>query len=325
MMLRFKFERRPNRIAFTWRRLGVGGIVAALMTLGSSGSRADADSLESFSALNKPECAVHSLVYCARSERRPRKRNTISRRAKTALLKSALAAPAPQRPGTVDLYTIGIAGWSGEDVFIKELRGALATLGGILPIDDRVVRLINHRSSMRTIPLASRGNLAAAVNAVGRIMDKDEDVLILFMTSHGNPGGFGMRLPRRPPVELPARVLARMLDSAGIRHRLIIVSACYSGTFVTPLANDDTIVMTASDAHNPSFGCEPGREWTYFGDALFNRSLRPGVELPEAFAKARTLISEWESKDKLNPSNPQAHFGPALMKRLAPFFAVKPE
>jgi hypothetical protein len=161
------------------------------------------------------------------------------------------------------------------------------------------------------------------VNAVGRVMDKDEDVLVLFMTSHGNRDGFGLRLPRRRPVELPARALARMLDSAGIRHRLIIISACYSGTFVKPLANDDTIVMTASDANNPSFGCEPGRDWTYFGDALFNRSLKPGVDLPGAFGNARRLISEWELKDKLNPSNPQAYFGPALTQRLAPFFAGK--
>ena len=74
----------------------------------------------------------------------------------------------------------------------------------------------------------------------------------------------------------------------------MIVSACYSGTFVPPLANDNTIVITAADARNPSFGCAPGREWTFFGDAFFNRSLRPGTDLQRAFNGARITISEWE-------------------------------
>ena len=103
----------------------------------------------------------------------------------------------------------------------------------------------------------------------------------------------------------------------------MIVSACYSGTFVPPLANDNTIVITAADARNPSFGCAPGREWTFFGDAFFNRSLRPGVDLRSAFNGARLTISEWELAEELPPSNPQAHFGPALVEKLAPLFAAK--
>ena len=100
------------------------------------------------------------------------------------------------------------------------------------------------------------------------------------------------------------------------------MSACYSGTFVKPLANDNTIVMTAADAAHPSFGCSSKRTWTYFGDALFNQSLRPGVDFEHAFDNARILISGWELKEHLEPSNPQGHFGPALVKKIAPLFAA---
>ena len=98
------------------------------------------------------------------------------------------------------------------------------------------------------------------------------------------------------------------------------MSACYSGTFVPPLANDNTIVLTASDAKSTSFGCAPERDWTYFGDALFRQSMRPGRDFQRAFDNARVLIQGWELMDRARPSNPQAHFGPALVARLAPLF-----
>jgi hypothetical protein len=161
------------------------------------------------------------------------------------------------------------------------------------------------------------------VRGVAQVMARDEDILILFMTSHGSRGGFGLQLPGRPLVELAPRDLARMLDGAGIRNRIVIVSACYSGSFVPPLANDNTIVITAADAWHPSFGCAPGRDWTYFGDAFFNRSLRPGVDLRSAFNSALITISGWELEERLPPSNPQAHFGSALVDKLTPILAAK--
>ena len=91
-----------------------------------------------------------------------------------------------------------------------------------------------------------------------------------------------------------------------------------------PLANDDTIVMTASDDKNTSFGCAPERDWTYFGDALFKQSLQPGANFQQAFDRARILIHGWELMDRAAPSNPQGHFGPALVAKLAPLFAAPP-
>ena len=254
-------------------------------------------------------------------EKAPAKKESADAQQRT-LLTSAVGRLEPQRKGITDLYAIGVAGFADEDVFIKELDGAIASLTKVLPIDGRVVRLVNRADTMRKIPLATRDNIAAAVRGVGEVMDKAEDVLFLFMTSHGTRGGFALQLPRRPVVELHPRELARILDSAGIQNRVVIVSACYSGSFVPPLANDNTIVITAADARNPSFGCAPGREWTFFGDALFNRSLRPGTDLQRAFGGARIMISEWELTDNLTPSNPQAHFGPAAVEKLAPLFAA---
>ncbi len=241
-----------------------------------------------------------------------------------ALLQSEIAHLAPPSKDTVNIYAIGMAGWSSLAVFGKELDGGLAALANVLPIKDRTVRLINRPDTLTTAPFADRRNFSAAVHALAGIMDKGRDVLILLMTSHGDRNGFGLELANRSFSALTPQEVASALDGEGIKNRVVIVSACYSGLFVPPLANDTTIVMTAADANSTSFGCAPERDWTYFGDALFRQSLQPGTDFQNAFEHARILIRGWEVMDRLSPSNPQAHFGPALVAKLAPFFAMPP-
>lgn len=239
-----------------------------------------------------------------------------------ALLQAQADRLAPPRPGATSIYAIGIAGWADEDVFLKELDGGLAVMGALLPIRDRTLRLVNHRETSESTPLANQRNFAAAVHAVGAVMNKNDDVLLLLMTSHGTPSGFALRLPNEVTTELAPDEVAAALDKEGIRNRIAIVSACYAGIFMPPLASDDAIVLTASDAKNTSFGCAPERDWTYFGDAFFRQSLRRGWDLQQAFDNARVLISGWELMDRAPPSNPQGHFGPALVSKLQPFFAL---
>jgi Peptidase C13 family len=228
---------------------------------------------------------------------------------------------APQR-GATSIYAIGVEGWAGQDVFLKELDGGLAVLGSVLPIGKRTLRLVNHQETMESDPLANQRNFAAAVHAIGAVMDKNEDVLVLLMTSHGTQNGFALRLPDDVITELTPAEVAGTLDKEGITNRIVIVSACYAGIFMPPLVNDNTIVLTAADAKSTSFGCAAERDWTYFGDAFFRQSLRRGWTLQQAFENARVLISGWELMDRAPPSNPQAHFGPALISKLAPFFSA---
>ena len=241
-----------------------------------------------------------------------------------SLLQAEVAALVPPKQGATNIYAVGIAGWAGQDVFLKELDGGLAALGDILPIKGHTLRLVNQRETLESLPLANSANFAAAVHAIGEQMNKNDDVLLLLMTSHGQSTGFGLRLPNQTVVELTPTEVAATLDKAGIKNRIVIVSACFAGVFVPPLANDNTIVLTAADEKNTSFGCAPERDWTYFGDAFFRQSVRPGRDLQHAFDNARMLIHGWELMDHATPSNPQGHFGPALVAKLAPFFASSP-
>jgi Peptidase C13 family len=245
-------------------------------------------------------------------------------RSQQALLQAEIARLAPPNKSAINVYAVGIAGYADQDVFIKELDGGLAVFDRILSTRNRTVRLVNDRGSEKTVPLASQRNFSAAVRAIGATMNKNADILLLLMTSHGDRRGFVLRLPDTATSELTPQELAETLDKEGIKNRIVIVSACFSGIFVPPLANDNTIVLTAADAAHASFGCAAEREWTYFGDAFFRQSVRPGIDLRRAFDNARILIHGWEMMDNAPPSNPQGHFGPALVNKLAPFFAAAP-
>jgi peptidase C13-like protein len=96
-----------------------------------------------------------------------------------------------------------------------------------------------------------------------------------------------------------------MLDRTGVRHKVVIISACYSGVFIPRLADADTLVITAADANHASFGCEDKAKWTYFGDAFFNVALRRATSLKDAFLLARSLVLKRELRQGFDPSHPQ--------------------
>src|SRR5258708_20806817 len=120
-------------------------------------------------------------------------------------------------------------------------------------------------------PIASATSLRAALKRVGEAMDKDEDVLVLFLTSHGSQSHrFSLDLWPMSFKELDPATLRAALDESGIRNRVVIVSACYSGGFVEPLRNPDTLVITAAAPDRTPFGCSNEADWTYFGKAYFD-------------------------------------------------------
>jgi hypothetical protein len=154
--------------------------------------------------------------------------------------------------------------------------------------------------------------IRAAIQSAAAKMDRDRDLLVLILTSHGSPAGIAVQAGRRVEILSPS-ALAGLLDGAGARHRIVIISACYSGVFLCPLANDDTLVITAADSEHSSFGCQDKVKWTYFGDAFFNTALRrdgggqfentdpssepkPKIDLSAAISPDRRRIKPFRSR-----------------------------
>jgi glycosylphosphatidylinositol transamidase (GPIT) subunit GPI8 len=145
--------------------------------------------------------------------------------------------------------------------------------------------------------------LTRSLHAVAKRLDTEKDVLFLILTSHGSPDGLAIKAGRLTQTLTPSR-LADMLANNGVRHKVVVISACYSGVFIPPLANPDVLVITAADANHSSFGCQDKAKWTYFGDAFFNVALRQAVSLKDAFLEARSLVRKRELRERFEPSNP---------------------
>jgi hypothetical protein len=208
----------------------------------------------------------------------------------------------------VTVLAFGLFG--AQSVFESEAKGAASIVAQRLTTGPVVVRA--NTKTRRDVTVASVGNI---LQSTAERMDRDSDILFLILTSHGSQEGVAVEAGRYSDILSPTD-LADMLNCAGVRHRIVVISACYSGVFVRPLANDDTLVITAADATHSSFGCQDKVKWTYFGDAFFNMALRHAADLRSAFATARRLIHQREMRYGLIPSNPQMAGGKKIDIRL---------
>jgi hypothetical protein len=234
------------------------------------------------------------------------------------LLASALEAVRPGRKGVIDVYFVGVAGFGGEDVFMREVDAVTRLFKERFGAEGHAISLVNNPKRVLDTPIASATSLRAALQRVGEAMDKDEDVLVLFLTSHGSPShGFSLDLWPMAFKELDPATLRAALDESGIRNRVVIVSACYSGGFVEPLRNEDTLVITAAAADRNSFGCSNEADWTYFGKAYFDEALRKTYSFTQAFEAARPAIAARERRDGYEASNPQMALGGSIAPKLA--------
>lgn len=241
-------------------------------------------------------------------------------------LDTALAALKPQKKGVVDAYVVSI-GLDSDPIFGREAREAGKVLARrYTAVGHTIVLAGTDGAAPSDLPNGSPRALATTLARIAELMDRDEDVLVLYTAGHGAPvglayhdgdEGFGLISPGR---------LSRILEELGIKNRLLILSACYSGIFVPTVSSDTTALFTAAQSDRTSFGCQADRDWTFYGDAMINNALRQPVPLAKAGENAQALIAKWEGMDRsIVPSNPQISIGAKVGKWLGPLEARMPK
>lgn len=222
-------------------------------------------------------------------------------------------------------YFLGVAGAGYQDVFKSEVERIKEQFDTRFGTFGRSLVLINNPTTRTKIPIASRTSMDLALRRIGQQMNRESDVLFLYMTSHGLPNQFEME---NAPIDLndvDPKWLKETLDKAGIRWRVIVISACYSGSFVPALQDDNTLIITASAADRASFGCSSEADYTYFGRAFFDQAMREQTSVSAAFEQAKATVAQWESAQGFEASEPQWSIGknmefmlPQLEQRLFP-------
>ena len=238
--------------------------------------------------------------------------------AQSRLLETQLAGVLPGVKGEPHLYFVGFAGDGSQDVFLKELLAADRLFAGRFGTAGRSIILANNPRTAATLPFASATNLSQALTRLGQVMNRDSDVLVLFLTSHGSRE-HELSVNNQPLDldQLTPEMVRSMLKKSGITWKVVIVSACFAGGFIDPLKDEQSLIITAADATSESFGCGFGENYTWFGEAFLDLALRRTFSFTKAFDKARGTIRQWEDEQGETPSNPQIFVGKEIEKQLS--------
>lgn len=264
------------------------------------------------------QCIAIALLLLSGVFATPRAQAASDAASQQALIDSVVAGFSLESSADPRVYFLGFAGYGEERVFAEEIKLAAAQVGEKFGSSQRSLLLINDRRDVDTLPLATHANLRYALAALRRVMDPERDVLFLALSSHGARNAMievsntGME-----PTGLSARGLAQLLAESDIRQKIVVISACFSGAFIEPLADNDTIVITAASKNRSSFGCSDERDLTYFGEAFYRDALPGSKSLRAAFETARREIRLREKGLDVKPSQPQAHFGTIAESTLA--------
>src|SRR5262249_17351928 len=92
------------------------------------------------------------------------------------LLFDALSNLEEHEPGKDNVYFVGFAGDSSQDVFRNDMEAAREVMDERFDTEGRSIVLINSAHTLFDTPLATVTNLRAVLTTVGRLMDPDADV-----------------------------------------------------------------------------------------------------------------------------------------------------
>jgi hypothetical protein len=240
------------------------------------------------------------------------------------ILQQQLDALKPGRRGVIELYFIGVAAYAAQDVFMKEVHSVRTLFDQRFGTRGHSLMLINNPATVAESPIASSTSMRLALRRVAEVMNRDEDILFLFVTSHGSKdhnASFEFEPMRLKPLDPPG--LKHLLDESGIKRRVVVVSACYSGGFVDALKDDGTLVIAAAAADRTSFGCSNDADFTYFGKAYFDEALRGTYSFSRAFEIARPLIADREHRANARPSEPTMFVGAKIKPVLERFVRLR--
>ncbi|MBC87142.1 MAG: hypothetical protein CL677_08160, partial [Bdellovibrionaceae bacterium] len=178
-----------------------------------------------------------------------------------------------------------------------------------------------HLSSMRReqiagVRAATLDNIAEgfADLSVAHNTTRTQRACLAHMTSHGiRNGGFYLSMERRSA--LTSQDLSTLVNEyCGDQPTVILISACFSGQFITEeLKGPNRVIMTAAIHDRPSFGCSPDYENTFWDNCLLSEI--PNSETwTELGVRVNSCIERREAELGVRPSLPQVFIGENMVE-----------
>jgi len=154
-------------------------------------------------------------------------------------------------------------------------------------------------------PFATRESIAQTVSWIAAHRGPQDKVVLAF-ASHGAPGMMEVRIGTENWDPITSKWLKETLAQLDDAPAMVLVDACYSGSFLRPLADDHRVVVAAAAADKVSFSVnvpEWGLSGSVFVQSLFPRRTKIGdqnlVQMMEA-ARQRVFMLETDVKATFN-------------------------
>ena len=168
-----------------------------------------------------------------------------------------------------------------------------------------------HRLSASNPELASGIESATTEHVLRRIAElpaRPGDECLIFLTSHGERGS-GVWLARSDRALTPEELARALSRGCAAVPTVVIVSACYSGSFATgQMTKPNRVILTAAKSDRPSFGCQAHRTYNFFDECLLE-VLPQSATWRLVFEGAYRCVRRMEHALGARPSEPQAYFG----------------
>jgi hypothetical protein len=232
-------------------------------------------------------------------------------------LHAALGRLAKRTPGKPNVYALAFGADGSEDVFRNEAEYLDKLMATRFGSPAHTLVLENNPATLASHPLASWTNLEGAVDGLAKVMNPKEDILLVYIATHG--GSDHSLLVDMDPIpldQLDPDGLAQILARHDFRWKVVVVNACYSGGYLPKLRGDGTLVLASARTDRASFGCGTDSDITYFCHAWLADGLNATPDFVDAFNKAKVEIAGWEKRDSVTPSEPQIDIGAGIEDKL---------
>ena len=213
---------------------------------------------------------------------------------------------------------VGSAQHSQSTAFINDVLLTNQKLISINPAFKSII--LSNEIKWKTLqyPFATVDNLNRIFEFLSKVSNKHKLVLFFLISTHGNVGLLSVNIDYSYYQPVKSVNLTKWLNSLSENSmKTVVLSSCYSGSFIEPLSHTNSIILTASAKDRNSFGCHPMDKNTYFIQELFNPNFDMNADWIANFSNTEKSIVMLEKKERQSPpSNPQI-FVPENLKNTA--------
>jgi hypothetical protein len=228
-----------------------------------------------------------------------------------------VATPAAAASPFADWAAIVVAGdWHAHDgspseVFDNSRHDVTADLLAIGFQKDNVEQF-SVRPERYKADSPEQSDSQSIANALWDLSNRTSGGCLIYFSSHGSTDGIALG----DSVLSPDALKTMLNNTCSDRPTVVIISACFSGVFVKPLAAPNRMVLTAARPDRTSFGCGATNRYPYFDQCVL--SSWPGTsDFPGLAHTVQDCVAAREKKEKMAPpSEPQLFIGATAAKSL---------